>query len=337
MTSANAIVELMKVPPEDHDLAWLKRSLQAAVQLEFATIPPYLTALWSIKDLDGDVAQTILGIAIDEMRHMGIVCNLLAGLGERPRMAEPDVVPAYPTYLPGGVHPDLWVTLSGLSKTSAELFTHIELPENPLALVDETFPTIGEFYDAISAAFTRLAPVLSDANQVESATLDLTKLTQPDEIASAIALIKHQGEGSDDSPDSPDPSTFAHYYLFKEIATGRHLVKDAATGIFSFTGDPVAMPDSYPVAEIPQGGYLKADVTADVWEKLDAFDHKYSDMLRTLESAWSWTPGDPSPSARLSAAVRLMRKLEELAVDIVSIPIPNGQGNYGPCFRLVDA
>src|SRR5262245_41189128 len=44
------IVELMEVAPADHDLPWLKEALQAAVQLEFATIPPYLCAMWSVKD-----------------------------------------------------------------------------------------------------------------------------------------------------------------------------------------------------------------------------------------------------------------------------------------------
>lgn len=40
-------------------LGWLKKSLQAAVSLEFATIPPYLCALWSIKDDRHDVARSI--------------------------------------------------------------------------------------------------------------------------------------------------------------------------------------------------------------------------------------------------------------------------------------
>src|SRR3954447_18309533 len=46
----NTIIDLMRVSPADHDLEWLKSSLQAAVELEMATIPPYLCAMWSIKD-----------------------------------------------------------------------------------------------------------------------------------------------------------------------------------------------------------------------------------------------------------------------------------------------
>ena len=44
MASAASIVQLMSTPEGQHDLAWLKQSLQAAIQLEFATIPPYLMA-----------------------------------------------------------------------------------------------------------------------------------------------------------------------------------------------------------------------------------------------------------------------------------------------------
>ena len=166
MPSRNTIVELMNVPETGHDLAWLKQALQAAVQLEFSTIPPYLAAYWSVEDPGDDVASTILQIALDEMLHMGLACNMLTGLGETPQIATPGVVPTYPGPLPGGVHPELIVPLSGLSKETADLFTRIERPEKPLALkVTETFPTIGAFYDAILAAFVKLAPPLSDARR----------------------------------------------------------------------------------------------------------------------------------------------------------------------------
>ena len=43
------IIELLNIPPEKHDINWLKQALQWAIQLELATIPPYLCAMWSIK------------------------------------------------------------------------------------------------------------------------------------------------------------------------------------------------------------------------------------------------------------------------------------------------
>jgi rubrerythrin len=328
MPRTDAIVALMKVPSTKRDPAWLKESLQAAVQLEFATIPPYLAAYWSIEDPGDEVASTILEIALDEMRHMGLVCNMLTGLGETPQIATPGVVPTYPGPLPGGVQPDLIISLRGMSRETAELFTRIERPEHPLALT-VTFNTIGEFYDAILEALVNLAPTLSEARQLARPNFGLTKITTLDQARAALELIKHQGEGSIDSPTSTDPSTLAHYYRFKEMATGHRLVKDEATGEFSFTGDEVKIPPSFPMAEVPAGGYQRTDVTADVAAKLDAFDEAFTTMLNQLQTAWQ-----SGTQSALSQSISTMRDLGDLAIPLMQIPIPGGTGNYGPCFHL---
>jgi hypothetical protein len=86
MVEDTRIVELMRVPRAAHDKAWLIESLHAAIKLEFATIPPYLTALWSIQNRGDEVAQSIATVVEEEMLHMGIACNLLAALGDTPRL-----------------------------------------------------------------------------------------------------------------------------------------------------------------------------------------------------------------------------------------------------------
>ena len=74
------------------------------------------------------------------------------------------------------------------------------------------------------------------------------------------------------------------------------------------------------------------DVTADVWEKLVAFDQSFTDMLNQLQAAWAnGTAND------LSQAISTMMDLGDLATAIMEIPIPGGDGNYGPCFRLITA
>ncbi|HEY1066440.1 MAG TPA: ferritin-like domain-containing protein, partial [Pirellulales bacterium] len=45
-----SIKELTSVKQDQRDLDWLKSALQAAVELEFFTIPPYLTAMWSVEE-----------------------------------------------------------------------------------------------------------------------------------------------------------------------------------------------------------------------------------------------------------------------------------------------
>jgi hypothetical protein len=76
--SSNRIVELMAVPAAAHDIDWLKATLQSAIELEFATIPPYLCAYWSIKSGINPAALLIRTIAFEEMLHFGLACNLLS-------------------------------------------------------------------------------------------------------------------------------------------------------------------------------------------------------------------------------------------------------------------
>ena len=61
-----------------HDLEWLRNALQVAIQLELATLPPYLTARWTIKSGADPVARSIYDIRQEEMFHFGLACNLLA-------------------------------------------------------------------------------------------------------------------------------------------------------------------------------------------------------------------------------------------------------------------
>ena len=47
---SRSIAALLKVAEPDRDMDWLEESLQSAVKLEFATIPLYLSSLWSVQD-----------------------------------------------------------------------------------------------------------------------------------------------------------------------------------------------------------------------------------------------------------------------------------------------
>src|SRR5262245_37343512 len=107
---------LMDLPAEQHDIVWLRKSVQAAIQLEFATIPPYLCALWSIKNQSGEVYDRILKIVLQEMLHMGLACNMLTTIGETPSINAGGVVPQYPGPLPRGARPQLKIALQGLTK-----------------------------------------------------------------------------------------------------------------------------------------------------------------------------------------------------------------------------
>jgi hypothetical protein len=130
----------MQVPTDQHDLQWLKQSLQAAIELELSTLPPYLCCLWSIKSQDGPAYDLIDSVVLEEMLHLGLACNMLTGIGATPEIVTEYQAITYPGPLPGGVRPTLSVFLSGLSKTSFEMYMQIEYPETgPVASLSETY------------------------------------------------------------------------------------------------------------------------------------------------------------------------------------------------------
>jgi hypothetical protein len=225
--------ELLEVPEPDRNLKWLQDSLQSAVQVELTTIPPYLAACWSIRDIKATqsalAARLISEIFQDEMLHMGLACNMLSALGRDPEIASAVVVPIYPGPLPGGIHPGLCVTPTRLSDASLQKFMVIEYPENgPIALfwsAGQTYATIGEFYTDVRTAFdnpkVKLPDPFDTKKQLVSDQAGLTIIQNKKEAQAAIDLITHQGEGTCQSPykdgSSVSEDNLAHYYKFAKL------------------------------------------------------------------------------------------------------------------------
>jgi ferritin-like protein len=316
----------MTVPT--HDLDWLRNSLQIAIQLELSTLPPYLTARWTIRDLNEPVAKSINEIRGEEMLHFGLACNLLVAIGGTPLVADEAVVPTYPGPLPGGVRPGLEVALRRLSREQAAVFMGIEYPQGgPLAMAANvtapTFDSIGEFYEAMLAAFKDVKPMLSVDRQL-AGPLNLFKIDSMAKVDEAIRLINLQGEGSNASPGEAF-GDLAHFYRFGEIYHGKRYVEADR----SYTGEALPFPEVYNMADIPAGGYLQADVPdIATWELITRFDQQYSTLLQLLQQAW--THGNQT---FLGQAIGQMIAMHATGRELVTKPRPDGQGNYGPCFR----
>jgi hypothetical protein len=326
------IIQLMQVFPDQRGEEWIRTSLQAAIALELSTIPPYLCGLWSIKNPADEAAQLISGVVFDEMFHLGLVCNMLSAIGGTPHIVA--AAPTYPGPLPGGVHPGLTVYLSGLTSTYVrDVFMEIETPEHPLAFAasEEEFPTIGTFYDALSEAFRQVQPTISMNNQLSQNGIgknNLETIKDLTGVEDSITLIKEQGEGTSTSPDTPQPAgEFAHYYRFGEIYHGHKLQE--VNGKWEFNGDVVEFPDVYHMGVVPAGGWPNPD--SKVQGLLQTFNTDYTDLLKDLDKAW--TGGGPSA---LGLAIRKMKSLEPTAGELMSTPLPDGDGSYGPEFRVTN-
>lgn len=281
-------------------LSDLKDALQLALQLEFATIPPYLCAQWSIKDDPGDVGTMIEAIVVQEMFHFALAGNMLTAIGGVPSVANAAFLPTYPTnVLPGGIHQTLAVDLKPITPEQVQVFMQIEYPEfPPVALVAPTGPaTIGEFYDAIAEAFTKLNPTINPgAFAVDSG--EATPIKSVPDALNAIALIKSEGEGTPGSPNQPSPgsTTFAHYYVFKEIFTEKKLVQDAA-GHWSFNGAPIPFPTSF--------DFQQSTATPNPSLR---FNESLSQLLTGLQACWT-SGAQPDINA--------MFELQSLGVELI--------------------
>ena len=153
----------------------LKHFLVNALQLEHATLPPYLTALYSIKPGTNSEARQILRlVAVEEMLHMSVVANMLNAIGGRPDLTDDDFVPAYPAYLPDG-ETTFKVDVQRFSEKAVDNFLQIEQPTRPSKPVDLSkadrsgnmllqfnrdvplaVETIGHFYAEIGQGFELL-------------------------------------------------------------------------------------------------------------------------------------------------------------------------------------
>jgi hypothetical protein len=305
------------------DIRWIKESVQAAVDLELSTIPPYLCALWSIQAA-GTVENIVRQVVRDEMGHLGLMCNLLRGLGESPQIVA--AVPKYPGPLPGGVRPDLIVYLSSLTPAFVrDVMMEIEKPETPIpvkALV-QTFPSIGKFYEALAAALQDQQPPLTTTGQLTS-SFGVSVLATIDDALKAIDRIRQQGEGT--STTATFQGKLAHYYRFEQISLGQTITENPP-GKLTPGPPPVPFPATFRMGKVPFGGWPNRD--PDGKGTLKAFNDLYRSVLTDLEKAWGAEGMDALERARDT-----MLEMEGPAKTLMDVKQPNGTENYGPDFII---
>lgn len=347
---SNAIVDLMKVPPADCTVDWLKDALQQAIMLELATLPPYLCGYWSVRGDDpnaGGVRSPIWEIVMNEMGHFGLACNMLTTIGGTPVLARESVVPKFPGKLPGGVRDTLIVSLSGLTDRALDMYSQIEEPDKPLAKFAEG-TSIGAFYRQILEVFRLPAhkDIVTGERQVErflTGGCPIFEIKTLKDVEKAIQIIMEQGEGTSASANNPFPGgEMAHYYTFREILHGRKLIEvsdHSANGKSSweFIGAPIPRPKTYPMGTVPAGGWppVPADPTwPETRDLLNKFNMCYTEMLIALEQAWQAKQGADD---LVDKAIGFMRDLDSQGSALVKRKLgPDSKENYGPEFRFVE-
>jgi hypothetical protein len=123
----------MKNLKEIDSIEDIRKHLMIAMQLEHATIPPYMTTLYSMNpenDKNLDTRGVIRVILREEMLHLTNAANILNAIGGSPNLTVDGFVPLYPTYLPDGEE-DFKVSLQGFSDDAIKTFLDIERPKKP--------------------------------------------------------------------------------------------------------------------------------------------------------------------------------------------------------------
>jgi hypothetical protein len=324
------LLEAGTSPPDLPGIDAIKLALRAALRLEFATVPLYLTALWSIMDQAHPVAISIRAIAHEEMLHVSLLCNLLSALDERPSLTSA-AVPRFPSRLPGGVHPEIELRLEGFGPTALETFMEIERPEvaipiegEPLETFSAEDVTIGEFYEELLQGFIRLNPPL-DARRQIAGPFTWFVMTKIEDVENAIKLIMAQGEGARGVPFPKYKHHLSHYYRFKSLKLLTKLEWDEDAKILRKRG-PIPAPAVFTLAPPSPEGYGHA-APRELRTASNRFEKTYSQMLRLLEESWL-EGGDKS----FLRALELMFELGSLAQTIMRIGTPDCRG-YCPSFR----
>lgn len=232
--------------------------LKQALRLEHATIPPYLTALYSIKPgTNLEAFHIIRQVAVEEMLHMCLVANVLNAVGGSCQglLTDPNFVPRYPTPIPTGAD-DFKVGLSKFSPETITTFMKIERGEEvdegkPLVVSrtlqetehfltihdgekSNTFYSIGLFYAEIIRGLMALSRQMGEKNlfcgnpdlQIKpdyyyNGGGDIIEVKDLRSAIRALRVIQEQGEGSRIGAIYDAEREMGHFYRFEQVVKGQ--------------------------------------------------------------------------------------------------------------------
>ncbi len=328
----------------------LRRHLQWAIEIEHGTLPPYLCALYSIKQgHNAEAAEVVHSVFMEEMLHLTMAANILNAVGGSPVLDSASLLPTFPTYLPHS-NRAFEVPLSKFSPEAVEIFMKIERPgEHDGLPEDNDFETIGQFYEAIEVALQHLADEVGEealfcgdpARQVTDELYyggsgRIVTVVDLESALAALGEIVEQGEGlqhqevwdGDRDMFHPDREEVAHYFRFHEIHSGRRYAP-GDTPQSGPTGEPFvvdwdAVHDMRPnprTADYPEGSEIRA--------QMDEFNHAYSGVLHLLDECFNGSP------RLLAVATGAMYGLKEQAIELMELPSGDGRTTVGPSFEYV--
>jgi hypothetical protein len=326
------------------DLRSLQDHLQDALELEHATIPPYLCALYSIPEgTNREAASVIRSVVMEEMLHMVLVANVMNAVGRTPVLAKPGFIKPYPAPLP---HSDdsFSVELLPFSERALDVFLKIERPAKVGAPPQpDRFHTIGQFYEAVEEALTRLTKELgpstvftgNEAYQIPPGRWyyggggEVVPVKDLESALLALREVTDEGEGLDHTIwDGDKGRELAHYFRFAELRAQRcFLPEDSEASGPSGPDLPVDFDVVAPMRPNPRSDDYRAH--PEIHRQMMKGNRIYTRLLRQLQAAFTGTPD------ALRDAVPIMYEFRYQAEALMRIPSPLSRGTtVGPSFEF---
>ena len=314
----------------------LQKQLQQAIELEFYTIPLYLTSLYSIvENHNTDGYKAIREVVMQEMLHFVQAANILIAIGGKVMIDGPDFVPKYPAKgLPGHVHPYLNINLRKYNLEHVHsTFLVIELPMSHNLDDVSTLYTIGMLYKEIEQCIKILTDDIFKESNVKKQvkwpwnTNNLGNVHIVNDTESAIRGINEiieQGEGAAYlNFNQIDTGMYPHYYRFEELVCKRRLVK-IDDHSYAFSGDPIIFDKLgvYPMVDGPNKNSFQPNTYC--YTQARVFHRVYRNLLKVLQKTFN---GEPE---KITEAVELMESLQMHAKRCISTPYMVTGYNCGP-------
>ncbi|MFI0454189.1 ferritin-like domain-containing protein [Actinomadura sp. 6N118] len=327
----------------------LQEHLQWAIELEHATLPPYLCALYSLDpQRNPEAIEVVAGVFAEEMIHLALAANLLNAVGWRPRLDAPRMLPPHPRRLPHG-GPSLELSLLPFGAEALDMFLRLERPAPPGAPAEaDGYETIGQFYAAIEDGLRHLCGRLGEravfrgdpARQVHAGHFRNTagRLIAVNDLSSALTALEEiveQGEGmtrdevwdGDRDVHHPDRDEVAHYYRFQELRAGRRYQR-GDTPQSGPTGEAIRV-DLAGVRPMRRNPRLADHAPGSaIRTAQEEFNHTYCAILHLLEQAFNGSP------RLLAVATGTMYGLKAQAQALMRMPDEDGT-TAGPSFEYV--
>jgi hypothetical protein len=325
----------------------LRRHMQWALQIEHGTLPPYLCALYSIKEgQNAEAAEVLRSVFMEEMLHLTLAANLLNAIGGAPQLDTPSMLPRFPTHLPHS-NRAFEVELRKFSPEAVETFLKIERPAGHDGLPeDDSYETIVKFYEAIEVGLRHLSETLGEeavfcGDPRRQVTDELYyrgsgRIVPVHDLESALVAlgeIVEQGEGLDHAEVwdgdremfHPDRREVGHYFRFQEIAAGRRY-RPGDTPQSGPTGEPLAvdwgavhdMRTNPRTHDYPEGSEARM--------RMEAFNRAYCAVLHLLDECFNGSP------RLLGVATGEMYALKNQAIELMELPSGDGRTTVGPSF-----